>query len=148
MHEGTPIKSHIAEFFSIINDLDKIEVKIEDENQALLLLYSLPSLYKNFRKAIIYEGKSITKVNKVKEHLLNKDKIDTQLTGKSHPDDSRQVHYSRKKSNNESSTGNSKHKNLTCNYCHKKGHIRSECWIRKKKQPDVNITELVRGDEE
>jgi len=39
MHEGTPIKSHIAEFFFIINDLDKIEVKIEDEDQALLSLY-------------------------------------------------------------------------------------------------------------
>ena len=38
--------------------------------------------------------------------------------------------------------GNSKHKNLTCNYCHKKEHIRSECWFRKKKQPDA------RGDEE
>ena len=38
MHEGTHIKSHITEFFSIINDLDKIEVKIEDEDQALLLL--------------------------------------------------------------------------------------------------------------
>ena len=37
---------------------------------------------------------------------------------------------------------------LTCNYCHKKGHIRSECWLRKKKQPDANITELVEGDEE
>jgi len=32
MYEGTLIKSHITEFFSIINDLDKIEVKIEDEN--------------------------------------------------------------------------------------------------------------------
>ena len=39
MDEGAPIKSHIAEFFSIINDLDKIE----DKNQALLLLCSLPS---------------------------------------------------------------------------------------------------------
>ena len=38
MHEGTPIKSYIAEFFFIINDLDKIEVKIEDEDHALLLL--------------------------------------------------------------------------------------------------------------
>ena len=43
MHEGTPIKSHIVEFFSIINDLNKTEVKIENEDQALLLLYSLPS---------------------------------------------------------------------------------------------------------
>jgi len=32
MHEGAPIKSHITEFFSIINDLDKIEAKIKDED--------------------------------------------------------------------------------------------------------------------
>jgi len=32
-----------------------------------------------------------------------------------------------------------------------KGHIRSKCltcWLRKKKQPDANVTELVEGDEE
>jgi len=29
MHDSTPIKSQIAEFFSIINDLDKIEVRIK-----------------------------------------------------------------------------------------------------------------------
>jgi len=77
MHEGIPIKSHIAEFFSISNDLDKIEAKIEDEDQALLLLCSLPSSYKSFREAIIYGGKPTIKVNEVKEHLLNKDRIDT-----------------------------------------------------------------------
>jgi len=87
MHEDTPIKSHIAEFSSIINDLNKIEVKIEDEDQTLLLLCSLLSSYKSFREAIIYGAKSIIKVNEVKEHLLNKDKIDTQLTGESHHDD-------------------------------------------------------------
>ena len=70
------------------------------------------------------------------------------MTGESHHDDPGQVHYSREKSNNESFTGNSKHKNLTCNYCHKKGHIRSECWLRKKKQLDDNVTELVKKDEE
>ena len=76
MHEGTPIKSHITEFFSIVNDIDKIEVKVEDENQTLLLLSFLPSLCKSFREAIIYGGKPYIKVNKVKEHLFNKDKID------------------------------------------------------------------------
>ena len=34
------------------------------------------------------EDKSIIKVNEVKEHLFNKDKIDTQLMGESHHDDS------------------------------------------------------------
>jgi len=35
-----------------------------------------------------------------------------------------------------------------CNYCHKKGHIRFECWLRKKRQLDANVTKLVEGDEE
>ena len=75
MHEGTPIKSHIAKFSSIINDLDKIEVKLEDEDQERLLLCFLSFSYKSFKEAIIYGGKSTIKVNKVKEHLLNKDKL-------------------------------------------------------------------------
>ena len=104
MHEGTLIKSHIVEFSTIINYLDKIKVKIEDEDKALPLLCSLPSSYKRFRKAIIYGGKSTIKVKKVKEHLLNKKKNDNQLTGESHRDDSGQVHFSKKKSNNESFT--------------------------------------------
>ena len=74
MHERTLIKSHITKFSSIINNLDKIKIKIEDEDQTLLLLCSLLSSYKSFRKAIIYGGKSTIKVNEVKEHLLNKKK--------------------------------------------------------------------------
>ena len=51
------------------------------------------------------------------------------------------------RSNNGSSMGNSKHRNLMCNYCHKKRHIKSEYWIREKKQPDANVTELNGEDE-
>ena len=142
--------------FLLLNDLNKIEVKIEDENETLLLLCPLPSSYKRFREGIIYGGKSTTiyggrstiKINEVKEHLLNKNKIDTKLTGESRHDESGQVHYSREKSNNESFMGNSRHKSLTCNYRHKKGHIRVACWLRKKKQPDANVTRLIGEDEE
>ena len=31
---------------------------------------------------------------------------------------------------------------------HKKGHIRVDCWLRKKKQSDANITELIGEDED
>ena len=68
--------------------------------------------------------------------------------GESHHDDSQQVHYSREKSNNRSSTDNSKYRNLMCNYCHKKEHIRDDYWLWKKKQPDANVTELIGEDEE
>ena len=66
MHESTPIKSYIAEFTSIINKLDKIEVKIENEDQVFLLLCYLPSLYKSSREAIICGGKLTIKVNELK----------------------------------------------------------------------------------
>ena len=97
MQEGTPIKSHIAEFTSIINELDKIEVVVEDEDQALLLLCSLPSSYNSFREAIIYGGKATVKINEVKEHLLNKDKIDKQLMGESQQDGSSSALYARRR---------------------------------------------------
>jgi len=68
------------------------------------------------------------------------------LTGESHRNDSGQAHFTKKKSNNESSTGNSKYKNLVYNSCHKKGHIRADCWTHKKKQQDANVTELAEGN--
>jgi len=151
MQEGTPIKSHIAEFTSIINELDKIEVVVEDEDQALLLLCSLPSSYQSFREAIIYGGKATVKVKEVKEHLLNKDKIDKQLTGESQQDGSSSALYAGKKISDGSSTSNQKHKNLVCNWCHKKGHIKVNCWVWKKTLNSNNqdsSTNLARGDED
>jgi gag-polypeptide of LTR copia-type len=39
MEEGISIFNHIMNFISILNDLDRLGVKVEDEDQALLLLY-------------------------------------------------------------------------------------------------------------
>jgi len=78
MHKGIPIKSHILEFFSVINDLDRIDVKIEDEVKHFITVFFI-FFIQELWKAIIYEGKKSTiKVNEVKEHLLNKDKTDNQ----------------------------------------------------------------------
>ena len=60
MDEGTSVSSHIAEFTSILNDLDKLGVKVEEEDQALLLLCSLPSSYKAFRDMVVYSREKIT----------------------------------------------------------------------------------------
>ena len=35
-----------------------------------------------------------------------------------------------------------------CNYCHKKGHIRADCLLRKKKQSDANVIELIGEDKD
>ena len=94
------------------------------------------------------EANQLSRSMKSRSICSTKTKLTPSWRVSPHHDDSGQVHYSREKSNNRSSTGNSKHKNLTCNYYHKKRHIRSECWLQKKKQSDANVTELVGGDKE
>ncbi|ROV58192.1 hypothetical protein EGO58_12175, partial [Limosilactobacillus reuteri] len=79
MDEGTSIKSHISEFNSIVTDLKRIDVKIDDEDLTLLLLCSLPPSYKHFRDTMIY-GRETISIEDVKTNLQSKQKIDDELT--------------------------------------------------------------------
>ncbi|GJV68077.1 hypothetical protein Tco_1483586 [Tanacetum coccineum] len=48
------------EFNKLIGDLANTDVDIDDEDRALMLFTSLPSLYDNFVETLIYEKKSLT----------------------------------------------------------------------------------------
>lgn len=48
------ISEKIDDFIKIMDDLENIEVKLEEEDKALILLNSLPRSYKNFRDALLY----------------------------------------------------------------------------------------------
>ena len=50
MSEGTSMQSHLNEFNSIIVDLESLDVKIDDEDKAILLVVSLPLLLSILRK--------------------------------------------------------------------------------------------------
>ena len=54
MVENKSIVEQLTEFHKIIDDLDNIEVKIEDEDKAFLLLSSLPRFFEHLRDALIY----------------------------------------------------------------------------------------------
>ncbi|MFQ6645676.1 hypothetical protein Gotur_020163, partial [Gossypium turneri] len=45
---------HISQFITLLNDLKNIEVLINDEDQTMLLLCSLPPSYKSFKETLIY----------------------------------------------------------------------------------------------
>ncbi|MFQ6654990.1 hypothetical protein Gotur_025733 [Gossypium turneri] len=42
MNEGKLLRDHISQFITLLNDLKNIEIQIDDEDQAMLLLCSLP----------------------------------------------------------------------------------------------------------
>lgn len=52
MQDGDDIKVHITGFFDAVDKLEAMEVNINGELLAIMLLYSLPSSFDNFRCAI------------------------------------------------------------------------------------------------
>nr|GFA74457.1 retrovirus-related Pol polyprotein from transposon TNT 1-94 [Tanacetum cinerariifolium] len=60
MSPGTKLDDHIDEFNKLILDLKNIDIEIEDEDQSLMLLTSLPSSYENFVQTLLYGRESLT----------------------------------------------------------------------------------------
>ena len=54
MKEGTPILEHVNIFIKIVSDLLCLEVKLEEEDKALLLLATLPPSYDHLVTTILY----------------------------------------------------------------------------------------------
>ena len=54
MVEYKSIVEELTEFHKIIDDLENIEVKIDDEDKALLLLSSLPISFDHFKGSLFY----------------------------------------------------------------------------------------------
>ena len=144
MSEGGSVSEHISEFASIINDLAKIDAKVDDEDQALLLLCSLPASYKGFRDMMIY-GREKISLEDVKSNLQAKSHIDGEITNEKtgtgsglFVDRGRSSDRSSKNWRSRSKSKGKYNPNIICNYCKKKGHIKVDCYKLKNKQSADN----------
>lgn len=50
MDENKSIDENVDEFTKLLSDLENMEVKIDDEDQAIFLLNSLPRVYDQFKR--------------------------------------------------------------------------------------------------
>src|SRR3954470_6575480 len=72
MVEGTPVKQHLDVFNSIIMDLGNIDIKVESEDQALIVLSYLPASYESFVDTLLY-GKDTISLDDVSNLLKSKE---------------------------------------------------------------------------
>nr|GEW85214.1 hypothetical protein [Tanacetum cinerariifolium] len=68
----TNVKDHLDTFNRIILDLQRFGVKVDNEDQALILLCSLLGSYENFVDTMLY-GRTTISVNDVKDALISKE---------------------------------------------------------------------------
>ncbi|KAL0349993.1 UNVERIFIED_CONTAM: Retrovirus-related Pol polyprotein from transposon TNT 1-94, partial [Sesamum radiatum] len=64
MQEGFDLAQHVNVFNQIITDLASLDVNIEDEDKAMILLFSLPFSYKHLVTTLTY-GKETIKVDEI-----------------------------------------------------------------------------------
>ncbi|MFQ6669214.1 hypothetical protein Gotur_034555 [Gossypium turneri] len=115
MNEGELLRYHINQFITLLNDLKNVEVHIDDEDQTMLLLCSLPPSYKYFRETLIY-GRDKLSFKDVKGHLLSRDKLDNEFGLDSKADKQASVLVASKKYDKR------------CRYCQKLGHVKIDCY--------------------
>ena len=137
MQEDKSIDEQLDLFNKLILDLENIDVTIEDEDQALLLLSSLPKSYTNFKDTLLYGRESLT-LDEVQAALNSKDlnfrseeRASTvaeglNVRGGSEKRDFKQRSKSRSKSKAK----------IKCYHCHKESHIRRLCPERQSRKEE------------
>ncbi|GJU34755.1 hypothetical protein Tco_1183109, partial [Tanacetum coccineum] len=129
---GTKLGDHIDEFNKLILDLANIDIEIKDEDQALMLLTSLPSSYENFMDTLLYGRESLTMEDVLA--TLNSRELKKRTEGiKEKTDDGLYIMgrsgYSGKAHSGRSSRFNSRGRTGKLKYfiCHSEGHLKRDC---------------------
>lgn len=109
------IRDHLNNFMDVVDKLADMEIKIPPELLSIMLLYSLPTSFENFRIAI-----------ESRDTLPNPDDLKVKIleeyqarSGNEAPESSEAYHFKKNKTK------------LYCKNCKKKGHTTEACWGKK-----------------
>lgn len=143
IHDDRHISEKIDEFTKIIDDLENIDVKLEEEDKALILLNSLPRLYEIFRDTLLYGREKTISLEEVQSAIKAKE-----LQRGTHPigsvqgeslnvrgrSDKRQFRKTKDHINDRArSKSQTRYK---CFLCHKEGHFKRNCPERFNKRKE------------
>ncbi|KAK2974751.1 hypothetical protein RJ640_010011 [Escallonia rubra] len=74
MDEGSDLGDHISEFNRLVSQLSSIDVKLEEEDQSILLLSSLPKSYETLKTTLLI-GKETLLVDDVMSALMDSSRV-------------------------------------------------------------------------
>ena len=142
MVDSESIDANVDEFLKLVSDLCSVGVSVTDEVQAILLLCSLPSKYNQLKETLKYAKDTITleaviaaardKEREFKDTGSSGKEAGEGLVMKERFQSRGRAEWRGASKRNGRSRSNSKSR-MVCWYCKKGGHMRKDCFSRKKK---------------
>lgn len=151
MQEEDDVRNHINKFFDAVDKLGEMNVDINADLLSIMLLYSLPSSYENFRCAIESRDK-LPDAEALKIKILEESdarKQNERITENSNAmwiaernnNGEKYTNKTESKGGNRSSNNfsgklnkNKTNSNIICFRCNKRGHIASKCYSKLPKE--------------
>jgi len=140
MNHNENMAEHLNSFTDTVDKLNELDIKIADDLLTILILYSVPGTYENFRIAIETREKLPTpdelKIKLLEEYEARSSK-DNNVTS------TEQAYFSKNKNRHydgNRNPGNKKtsQKNYKCSYCKIKGHSYNQCYKRMKNNENTS----------
>ena len=145
MAEGEDTRDHIRRFFDAVDKLEEMEVNVNEDLLTILLLYSLPASYENFRCAIESRDDlpkpEILKIKILEESDARRSKVRECVPGAMYASTfKRKGHFQKKPENpnskNSENGGNEKSSHqpfkYKCSRCKKVGHKAKDCYSKRQ----------------
>ena len=134
MSEDIVLAEQLDTFNKLILDLENIEVKIDDEDQVLLLLCALPRYHAHFKEILLYGRKSrefeelqpslyFKDLNERKEHMPSSTSEGMSIKAKFTKRDDK---FNKKKGKSQHKSYNGDAYGIRCYHCKKEGHTRKK----------------------
>lgn len=123
---GKTIVDHLDDFNKLILDLENIKVSMDDEDQVIILLSSLPEFYEYFVDTMLFGKKSLS-MEEVQTTLTSKEltkKVDLKEANAKSLEVS--CRFDKKNFHN--------YQRRLCYFCNKEGHFKRNCPERKNKE--------------
>ena len=135
MEESDDLKNHLFGFFEAVDKLQSMDVEINGDLLSIMLLYSLPSTYENFRCAIESRDDLLAtaslKIKIVEEyHAGQKDggNGNGAMFAKANPNSLHGGSRTGQPRDEKLSSQRKPKPAYKCGYCHRKGHKASDCF--------------------
>lgn len=135
--EGGDIKDHFNDLLDAVDKLQAMNVEINDDMLAIIILYSLPNSYDTFRCAIKSRddlpNADTLKIKIIEESEACKQKSTDNESGALSVKQNQQQHRASKNKlgNSNKDTSSSTHTRIKCNYCKKLGHKAANCYSKR-----------------